>query len=96
MTTATLCTIQLLSKTYKVKCPDDEVANLQLAAQKLNDQLVDTKNKFKALDPFQTLLLAALHVSHELVVCQNQQTQQRQQLAEFISKTYENTPLTEW
>jgi len=79
------CSIKLLNKTYEIKCPDTETANLQQAAEILNEQLLQTKKKFKQLDEFQSLLLAALNVSHELIACQKQQEQQRQQVAKFIN-----------
>lgn len=74
-----------MNKYYEIKCPDSEIENLQQAAEKLNEQLMHNKKKFKQLDDFQTLLLAALHVSHELITCQRQQEQQRQQVTQFIS-----------
>ena len=79
------CSIKLLNKTYEIKCPDTEIANLQQAAEILNEQLLQSKKKFKQLDEFQSLLLAALNVSHELIACQKQQEQQRQQVAKFIN-----------
>lgn len=85
MTKIQSCTIQLLNRSYNIKCPDAEQENLQLAAQKLNEQLLKKKSEFKKLDDFQALLLAALHVSHELIICQTQQQEQRQQLTQFIS-----------
>lgn len=85
MTTSKSCSIKLLNKTYEIKCPDHEIANLQQAAEKLNEQLLQSKKKFKQLDEFQALLLAALNVSHELITCQKQQEQQRQQVTKFIN-----------
>ncbi|MCA0402440.1 MAG: cell division protein ZapA [Proteobacteria bacterium] len=85
MTTSKSCTIKLLNKSYEIKCPDGEMFNLKQAAEKLNDQLLQNKKKFKQLDEFQALLLAALNISHELVSCQRQQEQQRQQVTQFIS-----------
>ncbi|WP_028388764.1 cell division protein ZapA [Legionella fairfieldensis] len=85
MTTSKSCSIKLLNKTYEIKCPDNETGNLQQAAEKLNEQLLQSKKKFKQLDEFQTLLLAALNISHELITCQKQQEQQRQQVTKFIS-----------
>lgn len=84
MTNTTFCTIQLQSKSYKIKCPDEEIDNLHLAAQKLNEALTSNKNKFKRLDDYQALIMTALHLSHELVTCQRQQTQQQQEFAEFF------------
>ena len=90
MTNTTFCTIQIQNKSYKIKCPDEEMDNLHLAAQKLNDTLVKKKNKFKRLDEYQALLLAALHLTHELVVNQRQHTQQRQEFTQFL-KTLNDT-----
>jgi cell division protein ZapA len=77
--------IRLLNKSYEIKCPPEERENLQRAAQKLNEQVLSKKNEFKKLGDFEVLLLAALHISHELVSCQSQQHEQRQQLAQFIN-----------
>jgi cell division protein ZapA len=84
MTNATFCTIKLQNKSYKIKCPDEEMDNLHLAAQKLNGILLEKKNKFKRLDEYQTLIMAALDLSHELITCQREQTQQRQEFTEFF------------
>lgn len=85
MTTSKSCSIKLLNKTYEIKCPEHEAVNLQRAAEKLNEQLNINKKKFKQLDDFQNLVLAALHVSHELISCQKQQEQQRHQVTQFIN-----------
>ncbi len=89
MTTTQFCTIRIQNKSYKIKCPEAEMENLQLAAEKLTCQLLKTKNLSKKMDDYQDLLMAALHVSHELILCENQQAQQREQLAQFIN-TLEN------
>ncbi|KTD07770.1 cell division protein ZapA [Legionella jamestowniensis] len=85
MTISKSCSIKLMNKSYEIKCPDAEVENLQQAAEKLNEHLLHNKKKFKQLDEFHTLLLAALNVSHELISCQRQQEQQRVQVTRFIS-----------
>ncbi len=85
MTSSNICTIRLLNKTYHIKCPHEETDNLNLAAQKLNDELLANKKKFQNLDPFQVLLLSALNISHELIVSLKRQEQQRNQVTEFIS-----------
>lgn len=85
MTTTKTCSIRLLNKTYEIKCPDNEADNLQQAAQKLHEQLLLNKRKFKQMDDFQNLLLASLHIGHELITCQKLQEQQRHQVTQFIS-----------
>ena len=85
MTKTKCCTIRLLNKSYDIKCPEQEQQSLQLAAQKLNELLLKSKTQFKTLDNVQVLVLAALHLSHELITSQSQQKEQRHQLTEFIS-----------
>lgn len=85
MTTSNTCTIRLLNKTYDIKCPHEETDNLNLAAQKLNEQLHATRKKFQSLDAYQILLLSALTISHELIASLKQQEQQRKQVTHFIS-----------
>lgn len=79
------CSVKILNKTYDIKCPEHEMANLHSAAQKLNEEIIKNKKKFKQLDDFQQLLLAALHISHELISCHQQQAHQRSQVTQFMS-----------
>lgn len=79
------CAVKILNKSYQIKCPASEEPNLLLAADKLNEKILNTKNKHQHLDNFQTLLLAALDVGHELIVCKNEQEQQRHQVNQFIT-----------
>ncbi len=85
MTNLKSCKVKILNKTYEIKCPEGEEANLFLAAQKLGEQMQSTKNKFKKLDDYKVLLLAALDISHELIICKNAQEHQRFQVTQFIT-----------
>jgi cell division protein ZapA len=85
MTQMKSCTIKLLNKTYEIKCPEGEEQNLMLAVQKLNNQINTNKKKGKILDDFQSLLLAALDISHELVLCKNKHAHQQYQVTQFIN-----------
>jgi cell division protein ZapA len=73
-----------MNKAYKIKCPVEEMENLEMAAKKLNSTISQKKSQFKTLDPMQLLLLAALHISHELINQEQKQVQQHEKLAEFI------------
>lgn len=79
------CSVRIMNKDYEVKCLDGEIENLQQAADTLNQELLHHKKKFKQLGEFPLLLLAALHLSHKLVICQQQQEQQRDQVNQFIN-----------
>lgn len=79
------CTINLLNKSFEIKCEESEKDYLLLAAKKLNDQMLEQKNKYKHLDQYQILMLAALNISHDLVKRQGDQEKQRLQVNQFIS-----------
>lgn len=85
MKKSTPCSIELMNKTYAIKCPEHEAEKLKMAADKLNEQMLQNKQKFKHLDEFENLLLAALHVSHELICCQIQQAQHMDKVTRFIN-----------
>jgi cell division protein ZapA len=90
MTNIKTCTIKILNKSYHIKCPASEETNLLLAADKLNEKITSNKSKFKTLDNFQVLLLAALDVGHELTLCKQEQEQQRHQVNQFITSLESN------
>lgn len=85
MTHIKTCSIKLLNTTYEIKCPEGEEANLHLAVQKLNNQILVNKKKSKQLDNLHVLLLAALDISHELILCKNKQAYQQHQVSQFIT-----------
>lgn len=78
------CTIRLLNHSFDIKCPEGEEGNLQQAAQKLNDLMAQQQTRFRHLDDFHVLLLAALNISYELIRSQNEQEKQRLQVNQFI------------
>ena len=85
MTNVKSCKVKILNKSYEIKCPDGEEANLLLAAQKLSEKLHLNKDKSRKLDDYKILLLAALDISHELILCKNDQEHQRFQVTQFIT-----------
>lgn len=85
MTSNKSCKVKLLNKTYEIKCPEGEEANLLLASKKLNDHIAANKTKFQHLDKLETIILAALDISYELIICKNEQENQRHQVTQFIS-----------
>jgi len=85
MTKSTPVTIRLMGKPYTLKCLEDEADTLQEAAATLQQHIEKTKKQFNKLDDFETLLLAALEVSHEHVSGKKEQTQQNTQLTQLIA-----------
>ena len=84
MTDTIPATIKLLNKKFTIKCPESELDHLQQAAEKLNQHLLLKRNQFRTVDDYNLLLLAALQVSHELIVDRIQRTEQNLQLSQLI------------
>jgi cell division protein ZapA len=84
MNTTDYCTIQLMNKAYKIKCPAEEKENLEQAAKRLNSFISQKKSQFKTLDPMQILVLTALEITHEAITQEQKHAQKREQLSEFI------------
>ncbi|WP_367607587.1 cell division protein ZapA [Legionella sp. W05-934-2] len=61
------CQIRLLSKLYDIKCPNDKVDKLNLAARKLDTLMVKYKQQYPLLDDNKLLLLSALEVAYQLI-----------------------------
>lgn len=85
MTQIKTCTIKLLNKMYEIKCPEGEEINLLLASKQINEKMMNNKSKFRGLDDFHSLLLAALDIGHELISCKNEQENQRLKVTQFIT-----------
>jgi cell division protein ZapA len=85
MTHIKTCMVKILNKSYEIRCPETEEANLSLAADKLSEHILANRAKSKSLDQFQILLLAALEISHELIICKQEQEQHQHHVTQFIS-----------
>ncbi len=65
--------ITLLDKIYKVKCPQDKMAELRESAQYLDEKMRELNldnNKFSSID--RLAVIAALNISHELLMQKRQ------------------------
>ena len=89
MSTSNSCSIKLLNKTYHLRCPTEEEQRLQSAAEKLDVLMHNNQKKFPALDEMQLLLLAALEVSHALVLKEQLETAPREEVDAFIQSLEE-------
>lgn len=86
MSTKQTHSIRLLNRSYNIRCHENEAEELQQAAHRLNAYMLEYKNQFKTIDDHQTLILAALKISHELNKTHESQEARQEQLSQFISK----------
>lgn len=61
-------TIKILEKEYRVACPAEEKETLTASASMLNDKLNEIKNKGAVIGTERIAIMAALNMSHEVLV----------------------------
>jgi cell division protein ZapA len=61
-------TINIMDREFKIKCPNDKVAELQEAATYLDDKMRDTYHGNKLIPIDRIAITAALNIVHELIL----------------------------
>lgn len=74
--------IEILDKSYPVRCQESEVASLQTAAAFLNDKIKAVRDSGKVANPERIFIVTALNLTHELLQLQ----QQKSTLADLIQQ----------
>lgn len=75
-------TIRLLDKSFAIKCPPDQLENLQKATNLLEEKMRSMKNQSK--DSESLSIICALNVCHELINQQRYQKEYIRQMNERI------------
>lgn len=60
-----------MGRDFCIACPEDEQEEIQLAAAYLNDKIQEVKNEGKVVDSERVTIVAALKISHELLMIRN-------------------------
>ncbi|MDH5479800.1 MAG: cell division protein ZapA [Nitrosomonas sp.] len=63
--------ITIMGREFYVSCPLDERAELQQAAEHLDQKIKEIKQEGKVVGSEKILIIAALSISHELQIMQN-------------------------
>ncbi len=71
--------VKILGREYKLRCPPSEKPTLIAAAQRLDRQMREVREQGQVIGTDRVLLMAALNITHELVLLQekHQALQQR-------------------
>ncbi len=64
--------LNILGKLYKVKCPQDKIAELREAAQYLENKMRDLDHHGKAPTADRLAVVTALNIAHELLAQKKQ------------------------
>lgn len=65
-------TIEILDKTYPIRCPESDVPLLKEAALLLNEKMVEVKESGKVINIERIAIIAALNIAYELLNMQGQ------------------------
>lgn len=73
-------TIEIMGKEYQIKCAENDVESLYLAAEYLEDKMNYTREVSKVISIDRVAVISALNISHELITLKNQINNQDQSL----------------
>lgn len=65
-------TIQLMDKSWQMRCPADKAADLQKSAMHLDNKMREISSSNKMLGTERTAIMAAINAIYDLLVQQNQ------------------------
>lgn len=60
-----------MGRDFCIVCPEDEQEEIQLAAAYLNDKIQEVKSEGRVVDSERVTIVAALKISHELLMIRN-------------------------
>jgi cell division protein ZapA len=73
-------TIEILGKSYPVRCSESEVNSLQMAAKLLNQKMSEVQESGKAINLERIAIITALNMAHQLLQSDNQKTSVMQRI----------------
>lgn len=65
--TSDTVTVKILNKHYQVKCPTEQLEDLERCSDYLNEKMQEIKNSNSRLGKESMAITAALNISHELL-----------------------------
>lgn len=64
--------ISIMDRTYQIKCPQEEAAQLQESAKYLNAEMRKVNQSSQSVNTERLAIVAALNIAHELMMLKNQ------------------------
>lgn len=78
-------TIELLGKYYSIRCPVEEEAALQQAAQYLNQKMLEVQDSGKTINLERIAIISALNVTYQFLQHDQQKTSMISKINQRIS-----------
>lgn len=72
--------IEILGKSYPVRCNESEVNSLQMAAKLLNQKMSEVQESGKAINLERIAIITALNMAHQLLQADSQKTNVMQRI----------------
>lgn len=60
--------VNIMGREFKIKCPQDKVAELQKAAKYLNSKMQEVQHGDRSITIDRVAITAALNIAHELIL----------------------------
>lgn len=83
---ASVASVNLLDKEYRVVCPDENQDALYAAARYLNDKMREIRSSGKVIGTERIAVMAALNISYELIQSRQQNKNDTQHTREHIDQ----------
>jgi len=74
MTNTINTTVEILGKPYPIRCPENELASLQAAAEYLHTKMKEVQESGKVINLERIAIIAALNITYELLQVDDQKT----------------------
>ena len=78
-------TIEILGKQYPVRCSEEEVISLQMAAKLLNQKMSEVQDSGKAINLERIAIITALNMAHQLLQTDNQKSSVMQKINQRLT-----------
>ena len=79
-------TVKILDKEYRVACPDGEEQSLIESARQLDGKMRDIRNSGKVIGMERIAVMAALNISHELLLMEGKHQQLKETTKQRLSR----------
>jgi cell division protein ZapA len=77
-------TVEVLGKSYQLKCPENEVESLRNAAEFLEQQMQEVRSRAHVLSVDRIAVFAALKMAHQLLTLQAEKNQYEKSMTDRL------------
>jgi cell division protein ZapA len=87
-------TIEILNKTYPVRCQKGELQSLQQAAALLNQKMAEVQESGKVINLERIAIITALNIAHQLLQLGEQKTNREEMINQWLAQLQDKLDTT--